>query len=412
MLAAIADGTTRIKNYASSADCASTLSCLQKLGVTIERSGGEVAVHGAGARGLSHPESDLDCGNSGTTMRLLAGIIAGQNLTATLTGDESLCSRPMLRIIEPLQMMGAQIASQEGRAPLRVQGSPRLKSIEYKLPTASAQVKSCILLAGLNAAGKTTVVENDLTRDHTERMLGWFGAAIETGQAEGEERARFATVSGPTELSAQTLSIPGDISSAAYFIAAAMLLPDSAITINDVGINQTRSAFIDVLNAVGQIEIIDISDRANEPVGTIQVRGRQHLPLSDDSQTLSIAAAQIPRLIDELPLLAVVGSQLPGGMEIRDAQELRVKESDRISTTVAGLRAMGCEVEEYDDGLRVKGATKLSGARIDSHGDHRIAMSFAIAGLVAEGNTEIIGAECVAVSFPEFFELLDSVTER
>ncbi len=414
MIAAIANGTSHIKNYSTSADCAATLSCLEKLGVRIERNENDLIVHGVGPGGLRKPDGDLDCGNSGTTMRLLAGILAGQDFESTLTGDESLRSRPMQRIIEPLEMMGAQISSLAGRAPLRIQGTRGLQSIDYELLTASAQVKSCILLAGLHAAGRTTVVENEATRDHTERMLGWFDAPIETGKAEREpEYARFATVSGPTELSAHDLSVPGDVSSAAYFVAAASVLPGSSLEIEDVGVNRTRSAFIDVLNAVGLVEIVDVRDCANEPVGTIRAGGLRNSPQQpgDSRSPLLINGSQIPQLIDELPLLAIVGSQLSGGIEIRDAKELRVKESDRVAATAAGLRAMGCEVEEFDDGLRVNGVTKLRGAKIDSRGDHRIAMSFAIAGLVAEGETEIAGAGCVAVSFPEFFDLLESVVE-
>jgi 3-phosphoshikimate 1-carboxyvinyltransferase len=412
MIAAIANGDSRLKNYSTSADCAATLSCLERLGVRIERKDNEVIIHGAGPDGLRAPDNDLDCGNSGTTMRLLSGILAGQNFASILTGDDSLRSRPMQRIIEPLEMMGAGVASVNGRAPLRIQGRRRLRAIDYELLTASAQVKSCILFAGLQAKGKTTVIENETTRDHTERMLRWFGAAIETGVPDREpQTARFAAVAGPAQFSARDVSVPGDISSAAYFLAAAALLADSSLEIVDVGLNPTRVGFLETLRAIGiEIGVINEHESCAEPRGNLSVRGK---PITRaEAPMLTVNGTIIPQLIDELPLLAVVGSQLPGGIEIRDAKELRVKESDRIASTVEGLQAMGCEVDEFDDGLRVSGPTKLRGARIDSHGDHRIAMSFAIAGLVAQGDTEIVGSDCVAISFPGFFEMLDSIAQR
>jgi 3-phosphoshikimate 1-carboxyvinyltransferase len=413
MIAAIANGTSQLRNYSTSADCAATLSCLEKLGVQIERNSRDIMVHGVGLYGLSAPNGELDCGNSGTTMRLLSGILAGQGFVSTLTGDDSLRSRPMQRIIEPLEMMGAKITSLHGRAPLRIERPQPLQAVDYELLTASAQVKSCILLAGLHAEGKTTVVENEITRDHTERMLQWFGAQIETGEPEREpENARFAAVKGPARLVARDISIPGDISSAAYFIAAAALLKDSSLQIEGVGLNPTRTAFLEIFAAMNFIELHNVRQDANEPAGVIQVSGAADYPLLRELDSpLVIDGSAIPKLIDELPLLAVVGSQFAHGIEIRDAKELRVKESDRIAATVAGLRAMGCEVEEYDDGLRVEGTAKLHGARIESCGDHRIAMSFAIAALLAKDETEIVGSECVAVSFPEFFDLLESVSE-
>ena len=410
MIAAIAAGTSHLRNYSTSADCTATLSCLEKLGVPVEQNDNEVIIHGAGLNGFATPGAELDCGNSGTSMRLLAGILAGQNFASTLTGDESLRSRPMQRIIEPLEMMGAEISSSNGRAPLRIQGTGRLQAIDYELLTASAQVKSCILLAGLHAEGMTTVIENEITRDHTERMLEWFGAHIETGKPEREpEAAWFASITGPAHLTARDIPIPGDISSAAYFIAAAILLPQSSLEISDVGLNPTRTSFLDQLSLMGlAIEIRNPRADCNERRGDISVGGDTS-SIEHQTEVITINGVLIPQLIDELPLLAVVGSQLKGGIEIRDAKELRVKESDRIAATVVGLRAMGCEVDEFDDGLRVNGPTKLRGTRIDSHGDHRIAMSFAIAGLAAEGETEIAGSDCVAVSFPNFFDLLESV---
>lgn len=344
-------------------------------------------------------------------MRLLAGVLAGQNFTATLTGDESLSARPMQRIIEPLQMMGARVTSAGDRAPLEITGSQNLQPIEYELLVASAQVKSCVLLAGLNTQGKTTVIENEITRDHTERMLQLFGASIETGDAKREPAgARFASVTGPARLQACDVSVPGDVSSAVYFIAASALLPGSSLEIREVGLNPTRTQFISELSARFDVARSNIRDQDHEPIGEVSVRGRE-MPSSAAAAPAIIQGKVIPQMIDELPLLAVVGSQIAGGLEIRDAKELRVKESDRIAATVAGLQAMGAEVEEFEDGLRVAGPTKLRAATIDSRGDHRIAMSFAVAALLADDQTEIQNAECVAVSFPEFFDLLNSVVE-
>lgn len=411
MIAALAEGTSSIRNFSTSADCAATLSCLRALGVKIDRTGDNLLITGSGLDGLREPAMPLDCGNSGTTMRLLAGILAGQDFQSTLTGDESLRARPMQRIIEPLQMMGARISSNDGRAPLVIQGHKRLNAITYDLLIASAQVKSCILLAGLGAGGRTEVIESQTTRDHTERMLRSFGVQVETGKAERKgEDARFAAVDGPARLRAGNVLIPGDISSAAYFIAAAALLPGSSLEVRDVGLNPTRVLFLKRLKAMGlDVEIIDERDENNEPVGLVRVErlGKQLSKRSDLSTTINGLA--VPQLIDELPLLAVAGSQIAGGIEIRGAAELRVKESDRIATTAQNLRAMGAEVEEFEDGLRVEGPVELRGAKIDPRGDHRIAMAFTVAGLLAEGETEIGDSECVAVSFPEFFELLDSV---
>ncbi len=402
MMAALAKGASRIKSFSSSADCAATLACLARLGSSIKRSGSELLVHGVGPDGLRADGEPLDCANSGTTMRLLAGILAGQNFTSILTGDGSLRSRPMARIIEPLEMMGARISSDGGRAPLVIEGHRPLKAIKYGLRVASAQVKSCILFAGLSAKGRTEVVESQATRDHTERMLRWFAVPLEQGSLS-------VAVDGPMTLEARDVSIPGDISSAAYFIAAAALLPGSSLEIMNVGVNATRVTFIDRLRSFGfDVAVSDVHDECNEPVGTIQVNGSNS---SSESAAL-LQGALIPQLIDELPLLAVVGSQIEGGIEIRDAAELRAKESDRIAATVQNLRAMGAEVEEFTDGLCVTGQTQLRGAEIDPRGDHRIAMAFAVAGLIAKGETEIKDAECVAVSFPEFFELLEAVVER
>ena len=410
MIAALARGTSRIRNFSTSEDCAATLRCLEQLGVSIARQSNDVTVEGAGMRGLSAPKEPLDCGNSGTTMRLLAGILAGQNFEATLTGDESLRSRPMQRIIEPLEMMGAEILSNHGRPPLTIRGRNSLTPLDYELLVASAQVKSAILLAGLTANGETKVVEHTPTRDHTERMLREFGVAIEQGGAPKEGHT-FGSVKGPASFSARDVEVPGDTSSAAYFVAAAALLDGSSLEIENVGLNPSRVEFLDVGKSAGLNVNFEVQrEHGNEPVGVVRVAGARRTHESTDAP-LTIDGNRIAALIDELPLLAVIGSQLVGGIEIRKAGELRVKESDRIAATVAGLRAMGAEIEEFDDGLRVGGPMRLRGARIDSRGDHRIAMTFAVAGLLAEGDTEITGADCVSVSFPEFFDLLGSVVE-
>jgi 3-phosphoshikimate 1-carboxyvinyltransferase len=411
MIAALANGTSRIRNFSTSEDCAATVRCLEQLGVSIARDSEDVVVQGAGTRGLSAPKEPLDCGNSGTTMRLLAGILAGQDFEATLTGDESLRSRPMQRIIEPLEIMGAEILSNDGRPPLTIRGRIPLRPIDYELLVASAQVKSAILLAGLNAECDTKVIEQTPTRDHTERMLRWFGVPVEQGDG-ARQGHKFASVKGPASFDSRDVDVPGDISSAAYFIAAAGLIEGSSVEITNVGLNPSRVGFLSTVKSSGlTINFEDQREQGNEPLGAIRVAGSR-LGKEPTRTPLMIDGDRIAGLIDELPLLAVIGSQLDGGIEIRNAAELRVKESDRVAAMVAGLRAMGADAEEFDDGLRVGGRTRLHGARVDSRGDHRIAMSFAVAGLLAEGDTEIEDAECVSVSFPEFFNLLSSVVER
>lgn len=401
LIAALADGRTEICNFSTAADCSSTVSCLRELGLSIERKENEVNF--AGGEKLATPRRPLDCGNSGSTLRIIAGVLAGHDLTAELIGDESLSARPMRRIIEPLELMGAKIEATDGKAPLKVHGSSRLNPITYKLPVASAQVKSAVLFAGLNAKGRTTVIETSPTRDHTERLFNGFGVPVTTNDD------LSVTLDGPARFKGGSITIPGDVSSAAYFVAAAMLLPKSRLTIEGVGLNPTRAAFLSVLTSWGaDISTDDLQTERNEPYGTINVRGGLAGTATDRTLSRSI----IPSLIDELPLLAVVGSQIDGGIQIRDAAELRHKESDRLATTAANLRAMGAEVEEFDDGLAVSGPTRLHGALIDSHGDHRIAMAFSVAALIAEGETEIAGAECVAISFPEFFTLLESTAKR
>jgi 3-phosphoshikimate 1-carboxyvinyltransferase len=337
---------------------------------------------------------------------MLAGVLAGQNFKSTLIGDESLNRRPMTRIIEPLEAMGAVIQSNEGKPPLTITGSDSLTGIAYELTVASAQVKSSILLAGLNAIGLTEVTESlKGTRDHTERMLEWFGVPLSRRMAEETKTVGFA---GPVDLLARDIRVPGDISSAAYFVAAAGSLPTSDLTVRDVSLNPTRTSFFEVFGSLGlDVQVTDVREEGNEPIGSIQVTGS----LRSIETPIILAGSAVSQTIDELPLLAVLGSQTRGGIEIRDAEELRLKESDRIAATARNLRAMGVPVKEFDDGMKISRA-KLQGARIESYGDHRIVMAFAIAALLAEGESEIEGTDCVAVSFPEFFETLESVVER
>ena len=403
LIAALASNSSEISNFSTAQDCASTISCLRDLGISIEYKDGKFAF--SGGETMVQPDKPLDCGNSGSTLRILAGVLAGQDLRAELVGDESLSSRPMRRIIEPLELMGTKIDSTDGKAPLKIRGSKTLTPITYKLPIASAQVKSAILFAGLNAKGRTTVIETSQSRDHTERLFNGFGVPVTTNPD------LSVTLNGPARFTGGSIRIPGDVSSAAYFVAAAMLMPESELTIEEVGLNPTRAAFLSVLSSWGaDISTADLQTERYEPFGTIKVRGGITKTANEDERTLS--RSMIPSLIDELPLLAVVGSQVPGGIRIKDAGELRLKESDRLAATAQNLRAMGAEVEEYEDGLAVSGPTRLRGARIDSRGDHRIAMAFSIAALIAEGETEVDGSECVGISFPEFFQLLESVAVR
>jgi 3-phosphoshikimate 1-carboxyvinyltransferase len=403
LIAALASGSSEISNFSTARDCASTISCLEQLGISIEQRDQKLIF--AGNQKFVAPRRPLDCGNSGSTLRILTGVLAGHDLTAELIGDESLSTRPMRRIIEPLELMGAKIEATDGKAPVTVHGSAKLNPITYKLPVASAQVKSAILFAGLNAEGRTTVIETTPSRDHTERLFNGFGVPVITNTD------LSVSLDGPARLNGGPVTVPGDVSSAAYFVAAAMLLPQSQLTIEGVGLNPTRAAFLSVLSSWGaDISTDDVQTERNEPFGTINVRGGINALARETDRTLS--QAMIPSLIDELPLLAVVGSQISGGIRIRDARELRLKESDRLATTALNLRAMGAEVEEFEDGLWVSGPTQLHGALIDSRNDHRIAMAFAVAALIARGETQIQGSECVAISFPEFFPLLETLAKR
>lgn len=396
MLAAIAEGRTRIHNYSTGADCASTLGCVRALGIPVEREATEVTVSGRGLDGLQPPSETLDAGNSGSTIRMLSGILAAQPFASRIAGDESLSRRPMQRIIQPLEAMGASIAAREGRFPPLEIHSARLHSIDYTLPVASAQVKTCLLLAGLFADGTTVVREPARTRDHTEIALREFGAAVDV-------RGRVISVESRPRLRPLDLTVPGDLSSAAFFLVAALLLPGSHIVIEGVGLNPTRSELLDCLIAMGaDLRVRNLALGAGEPSGDIEVR---HSRILGGVIEKDLTAA----LIDEIPVLAVLGAASQDGLIVRNAAELRVKETDRIATVAENLGRMGVAVEVFPDGLRVPGRQKFRAAELDSFGDHRIAMAFAVAALAAGGESTICGAEAAAVSFPEFFDLLDGL---
>jgi 3-phosphoshikimate 1-carboxyvinyltransferase len=400
MLAAIADGTSEIRNFAASADCHSTLGCLRSLGMEVRETGSVVCISGRGLRGLRPFPGGLDAGNSGTTLRLLAGILAGQEFESIIGGDESLSRRPMARIAQPLRLMGASVEAREGDLPpLKIRGGV-LKALRYCLPVASAQVKSCILLAGLYADGPTAVQEKIPTRDHTEIALRHFGASV-------REQDGWVEVSPDPRLKAAGLEVPGDLSGAAFFLVAAALIPKSDLTMHDVGLNRRRRDLVDYLQSAGMDLTVEREcQKAGEARGNLRVR---HSPDLLDRALPPIRGALTASLIDEIPVLSVLGSQAAGGLEISDARELRVKESDRLSALAANFRAMGASVEEKADGLVLPGGQRLHGADIDTRGDHRIAMAFAVAGLAAEGETRIHQAECADVSFPGFWGALKRV---
>jgi 3-phosphoshikimate 1-carboxyvinyltransferase len=401
MLAALAEGTSEITHFSGAEDCHSTLDCLSRLGVKVDAKGDCVRITGAGLGGLRKSRRTLDAGNSGTTMRLLAGILTGQEFNSAIDGDGSLRRRPMRRVIDPLTKMGARIHSHDGgHAPLKIEAA-RLSPIEYALPVPSAQVKSAVLLAGLFADGVTTVIEPIRTRDHTELALAEFGALL-------EHDGRAIRIHGKPRLEGRSLAVPGDLSSAVFFLVSAMVLPESNVVIHNVGLNPTRSAVLDVLGSMGaQISLISVRVAHGELIGDVAVR---HEPLKGGI----IEGDAVAQLIDELPAIAVLGPYTEQGIEIRNAAELRVKESDRISALAENLRRMGAQVEERPDGLRVGGrsAGRLRGAEIEPRGDHRMAMAFAVAALGAEGDTVIRDSECAAVSFREFFPTLKRLVER
>ncbi len=399
MFGAIAKGTTEITNFLQGADCLSTISCFRSMGVDIQNQGERILVHGNGMHRLSRPADILDCGNSGTTMRLISGILAAQNFDVTLTGDASIQKRPMKRIMTPLLEMGAQIKSVNGNgcAPLNIIGSP-LHGIHYNSPVASAQVKSAILLAGLYADGETRVTEPSLSRNHTELMLKSFGADVRT-------EGTTAVIKPADQLYGQTIQVPGDISSAAFFLAAGLMIPNSEILLKNVGINPTRDGMLRVCREMGG-DVTLLNETADgEPAADVLVR-------TSSLHGTVIGGSIIPTLIDELPMIAAMACFAEGDTIIRDAAELKVKESNRIDVMARSLTAMGADVEETDDGMIIHGGKPLHGAVIDSKLDHRIAMTFAITGSMADGETEILGAECVNISYPEFYQDLERLMQR
>jgi 3-phosphoshikimate 1-carboxyvinyltransferase len=397
MLASIAEGESRIHNFSTGADCHSTLGCMRALGIRADEQGADVTIHGGGLDGLKAPAADLDAGNSGSTIRMLSGILAAQPFTIRIGGDESLSRRPMERIMKPLGQMGASIAAHDGRfPPLEIRGA-KLKPIDYTLPVPSAQVKSCVLFAGLYADGATIVREPVRSRDHTEIALREFGAEIRV------ER-RVITLQGRPRLTGRELFVPSDLSSAAFFIVAALLVPDSNLVLRGVGLNPTRSTLLDALVSMGaSIQILNVEQQNGELVGQILVK---HSRIRGGVIEKEATAA----LIDEIPVLAVLGAASEEGLEVRDAGELRIKETDRIATIAENLHRMGIGAEVSPDGIRIPGRQRFHAAELDSFGDHRIAMAFSIASLVANGPCEIHGAEAASVSFPEFYRILRQVT--
>ena len=397
MFGALADGTTEVTNFLKGADCLSTRSCFQKLGIEIENTPEHILIHGRGLHGLQAPTSVLDAGNSGTTTRLISGILAAQPFTCTLTGDSSIQTRPMKRIMEPLSMMGAAIESVRHNdcAPLSISGR-ELKGIHYHSKVASAQVKSCILLAGLYASGETSVTEPTVSRNHSEIMLRYFGADVLT-------EGTTATIFPEPVLHGQRICVPGDISSAAYFIAAGLLVPNSEILIRNVGINPTRDGILRVARAMGgDITLLNIREEG-EPTADLLVR-------SSSLHGTVVEGDLIPTLIDEIPVINIMAACAEGQTIIRDAAELKVKESNRIDVMVEQLKSMGCDITATDDGMIINGGRPLHGAVIDSHLDHRIAMSFAVASLIADGTTEILGSDCVNISYPTFYQDLQRLS--
>ena len=396
MFGSLAKGTTRISHFLEGADCLSTISCFRKMGIEIERNGSEILVHGKGLHGLSAPEGVLDVGNSGTTTRLISGILAGQKFTSELDGDDSIRSRPMKRIMLPLTAMGAEISSknQNGCAPLIIHGRS-LHGIHYDSPVASAQVKSCVLLAGMYGDDITSVTEPFLSRNHTEIMLNYFGAQI---TSEGTT----ASIRPEPVLEGRDVMVPGDISSAAYFIAAGLLTPGSEILLKNVGINPTRAGILKVCMDMGADITLLNESTDGEPTADLLIR-------TSSLKGTIIEGSIIPTLIDEIPMIAVMAAFAEGTTVIRDAQELKVKESDRIAVMVENLKCMGADIEGTDDGMIIHGGKPLHGAVIDSYLDHRVAMSFAVAGTICDGTVDILNGECVNISYPEFYKDLYSL---
>lgn len=394
---AISEGETIALNLLDSGDVHSTQDCLRAMGVEISGDAKRTVVKGRGKHGLKTPTRVLDCGNSGTTMRLLMGFLSGQGLRATLTGDASLTKRPMKRVAEPLRLMGAEFElTNQNFAPLTVLPQKKLKAINYDLKISSAQVKTSLLLAGLYADGRTTLTGEIGSRDHTERMLPHFGVHLDV-------TPHSISITGDEKLTGATVQVPGDPSSAAFWLAAASMVPGAEVEIMNVSLNPTRTGFIKVLERMGARIEYEITAEKPEPIGNIRI---VHSPL----RGVMVTAEEIPSLIDEVPILAVLATQAEGVTEIRGAEELRVKESDRIEAVARNLRAMGVELETFQDGMAIKGKQKLKGAKIETYLDHRIAMSFSIAGLIADGDTEIMGIDAVMTSYPNFYEVLETLT--
>jgi 3-phosphoshikimate 1-carboxyvinyltransferase len=403
MLAGLAEGTSRLTNFSTGADPHSSLACMQAMGAKVALEGKTISVTGTGGV-LAQPKGDLDCGNSGSTMRMLAGLVAAQEGVYRFVGDESLMVRPMERIRKPLEQMGARIELTEGHAPMTVRGTA-LKAIDFEAPIASAQVKTAVLFAGLQAEGTTSIAESVRTRDHSEHALRAFGARLE--RKDDRLSGGRLSIQGGQKLKAIEATVPGDMSSAAFFLCASLLFEDSNLVLDALGMNPTRATLLDVIGMMGGvIKILDVQEAHGEMAGTIQVnRGRT-------LRGVEIAGALAAQLIDELPVIAAIAPFTEGGVRIRDARELRVKESDRIALVVKNLRAMGAEVTEHEDGMDIPGGQRLRGGVIDSGMDHRIAMAFSIAALRAEGETEIHGAEAASISFPEFYTWLDELAIR
>lgn len=398
MLAALAEGTSRIRNYSTGADCQSTLGALRALGVGVDKPNGDVLIHGKGLEGLRAPAADLDAGNSGSTIRMLSGILAAQRFSSRIVGDQSLSRRPMDRIMKPLAGMGASIRARDGKyPPLAIEGRP-LVPIDYTLPVASAQVKTCVLFAGMFVGGETVLRETTATRDHTEIALREFGAVIDSVQ-------NVVRLQGRPKLRARELTVPGDISSAAFFLVAALLAPGASLLIHGVGLNPTRAALLDFLASAGaSLKVLEVAQSGGELVGDLLVR-------NSAVRGGLLEKAQAAALIDEIPVLAVLGAASDQGLEVRDAAELRVKETDRIATLAENFRRMGIRIDVRDDGFFVPGRQKFRAARLDSFGDHRIAMAFAVAALASDGECVIENSEAASVSFPEFFSTLRQIKD-
>ncbi len=396
MLSSIAEGTSQLENYSTGQDCHSTLGCFSAMGIQVTKNGTSITVEGKGLDGLKAPSNDLDAGNSGSTIRMMAGILAAQPFTSRIGGDESLSRRPMGRIMKPLAEMGAHLAGRDGQyPPLEITGGP-LKAIDYTLPVASAQVKSCVLFGGLYANGITTVREPIRTRDHSEIALRQYGADISI-------RPGVLALTGRPTLTGQKLTIPGDLSSAAFFLVAALLADDADLILKGVGLNPTRAALLDFLASIGApIKVLDLDHNGGEPIGDLRVT-------SGKTKGGLLEGAMTAALIDEIPVLAVLGAAR-GGLEVRDASELRVKETDRIATIAENFARMGVEIEVRPDGFRVEGGQNFRPATLDSFHDHRIAMAFAVAALAADGDCQIDRAEAASVSFPEFYQFLGEIT--